>query len=151
MIHDILKHELWLPETTSGVGCSHSHHDCAKIPERCMCTCATPMLCVHIKKRGGGRLRVSRNIFRRRRPRSDDGQTVYMKTASLQRASCTFPGSISPATDTLDCHYLFLHARICFAALCSFFSLLLSCRAVFPVSTLFAPFVAQGGIVVADF
>lgn len=62
------------------------------------------------KKRA--RSRVSRNVFRRRCPRYDEGQTVW-KTVKSSTTLLHLSGSISPATDTLDCHYLFLHARIC--------------------------------------
>lgn len=83
----------------------------------------------------------------RRRSNGENGE-------NLRRLSPS--DSILPATDTLDCHYLFLHVRICVHGSLPRFSRSFypagPHRTAFPVSTLFAPFVAQGGgIVVADF
>lgn len=130
-------------EATNGVGCSHSHHDVWKSPKRCMC--ASSMFCRNRKKKEG--LCISRNVFQRR---GAHGVTT-VKTVITVKSSTALLHHLPVRYCLQRIHSI---AIICFYMLVFVFAALflvflapfiLPCRTALPVSTLFVPFVAQGG------
>lgn len=105
---------------------SHSYREYWNPGKMYVYVCSLRVTYIFKKKKKRTLMRQSQRFS----PTLPRGSTVVKRHETGESSTTLLPpsSSILPATDTLNCHYLFLHSRICLPDLYSFFSILLSCR-----------------------